>query len=134
MRNVFFLVVFLSLHSAAQANGIPSRGSCKQLDSENVIFPLPSVTWEGNSAILMSDREATYTEIYGMRPHNEHFKFSVFYTHEIFGLTELIFFGYESGSEVKFRTGAVTYDEPSEGVRVLRAMTGFREAICTVWR
>jgi len=63
----FFLVVFLSLHSAAQANGIPSRGSCKQLDSENVIFPLPSVTWEGNSAILMSDGEATYTEIYGMR-------------------------------------------------------------------
>lgn len=135
MRNTVSLIIFLSLHNAAQANGIPSSGFCKQADSESsVLFPFPSITWEENRATLIFDDETIDVKIYGMRPHGEHFKFSAFYTDETMGLSEVIFFGYESSGGLKFRMGIVTYDESSEGIQVVSAMSGFREATCTVWR
>ena len=134
MRTIASLVIFFSLHSAVQANGIPSMGFCEPMESEEFIPLLPSVKWEGNRATVILDGDATPVEIHGMRPHHEHFKFSVFYTDEIMGLTEAIFFSHESDGGVKFRMGTVIYAETSEGVRVVHAMTGFREASCIVWR
>lgn len=130
MRTAFLTLGFCLLSNSVGAEALPSSGACEWETNS-----LPSemrITWSGEKAeISLSGRKYT-TTVVGMRPHGDFFRFSLVYIDEIFGITEIALFAHQIAGDTKYRMGFVTYNETSDGERVIESMSGFSDAICVV--
>jgi hypothetical protein len=67
-----------------------------------------------------------------MRELDSGWKFSVTYEDDILALSEVIIFAIPIANQTYFRIGSVYFDQLKSGEKVIKSMTGFVDAKCSV--
>lgn len=115
------LLVAWPLQAAAQQ--FPSAGACNNGQGRAVIF-------DGASASIYAFGEKYTGRVVGMRPHDNGFKFSIFYEDTIGGESEIVIFSLpEMNPDHRYRMGVVSY-ETVGGVRLASVIEPFDVVGC----
>lgn len=132
MRIQIAILLAALLTKAAHSTELPTAGTCEPKIDDSGFRILPTITWVGDSALLKQINKNYKGNVVGLRRHDTSFKFSVFYSDDIMGLTEIIIFRVPKSNPPQDRIGAVHYNQLSNGQRVVSAIFGFTEAKCVV--
>lgn len=126
--------VFMMCASATSAlsQGLPTSGSCEQVLVGDDFRLVPTITWVGQEALVQHVGKTYRGKVVGMRRHDSSFKFSIFYRDDIMGFSEISIFRIPQSRPAQDRIGIVYFEELPQGERVVKAMSGFRDAKCAI--
>jgi len=137
MRKLIFGgILTAAFAGTATAQTFPVSGICEIREATHLAHiptsHIPKIRWFRGAALVERSGQSFEGKVIGMRELNSGWRFSVTYEDDILGPSEVSIFAIPIDNQTLFRIGSVYFDQLKSGKKVIKSMTGFVDAKCSV--